>query len=250
VRTVGGNTDTVVGTGADRYHLERRWVSETWISVGRPETLWDGNRQLGSRPATTADKEAWVRDGSPSQWDLGPGDTASGEHIIVSMAPDEDGQLGQVRLDQLDGGESLGPAEAAKLPTDPVALKKYLLGIHGRIKDSGAADRWLFSWASQLLVELPAPPGVRAAALRVIADLPDVRSQGRVRDPLGREGIGIAEITDDHSYAHQLVVDPDTGQLLARVGKGAKNGYLAVLDAGWTDRKPHVPSATIEEGAN
>ena len=227
-------------------------MSETWTSIGEPVTLWDGYRQLGARPATAADKAAWVRDGSPSQWDLGAGDTVGGEHLIVSMVPEEDGQLGQVRLDELDGGELLGPAEVATLPTDPIALKKYLLGVHARIPDSGDVDRWLFATASDLLVDLPAPPAVRAAVLRIIAGLPDVRSQGEVRDPLGREGTGIVLVGkgDGATFTEQLIVDPDTGKLLALVIGGtpaakAKDGYQAVLDAGWTDDKPHVPSADI-----
>jgi hypothetical protein len=248
VRTVGGNTDTVVGTGANRYHLERRWVSETWTPRGEPATLWDGYRELGYRPATAADKAAWVRDGSPSQWDLGPGDTVGGEHLIVSMAP-EDGHLGKIPL---DSDEQIGPAEAMKLPTDPAALKKYLLGIHNGIEDAGDPNRWLFSWASGLLVDLPAPPAVRAAVLRIIAELPGVHSQGEVRDPLGRDGVGIVLVGkgDGETFTEQLVVDPDTGRLLALVIGGpseakAKNGYQAVLDAGWTNEKPHVPSADI-----
>jgi hypothetical protein len=253
VRTVSGNTDTVIGTGAGAYHLERRSVSETWISVDAPATLWTGHRGLGARPATRADEEAWRRAGSPSQWDLGPGDTVDGRPLIVSSGPDG-GHLAEIRLDEFarEGLEPLGPAELATLPTDPIALREYLLGMHARTENAGDPDRWLFAWASNLLVELPASPSVRAAALRIIADLPGVRTQGAVRDPLGRDGTGILQVdtTAGVTYTHQLIIDPDTGQLLARVIGGtpaekAKDGYIAVLDAGWTDGEPHVPSADI-----
>jgi hypothetical protein len=100
--------------------------------------------------------------------------------------------------------------------------------------------------------ELPASPAVRTAVLRIIAGLPGVHSQGEVRDPLGRDGVGIVLVGkgDGATFTEQLIVDPDTGELLALViggtpGAKAKNGYQAFLDAGWTDEKPHVPSADV-----
>ena len=48
------------------YSLVERRISEQWQAPdGR---LWVGYRELGTLPASAADKKAWRRDGSPSKW--------------------------------------------------------------------------------------------------------------------------------------------------------------------------------------
>lgn len=46
----------------------------------------------------------------------------------------------------------------------------------------------MFQIGARSLLEDPAAPKVRAATYRMPADLPEVRSLGRVRDPLGQVG--------------------------------------------------------------
>ena len=63
---------------------------------------------------------------------------------------------------------------------------------------------WISTWPnelSDLLVDPPVPPGVRAAAFRALADMPNVKSIGPIRDELGRAGVGIAD-SDTPGVSH------------------------------------------------
>ena len=109
---------------------------------------------------------------------------------------------------------------------------------------------------ANLLVDVPAPPGVRAAAYRALADMPNVKSIGPTRDELGRAGIGILidtagiVVTTGGPYkagkvTRKLIIDPDTSHVLAsetKVGNSSDSfsGTL-ILEIGWTDQEPHEP---------
>ena len=103
-------------------------------------------------------------------------------------------------------------------------------------------------------------PAVRAAAYRVIAGLPGIRSLGEVTDPLGREGVGFAlPASDRPGYGtgrSELIVDPATGALLADrevltepdataaeagLRAGTVVNYTATVTAEWTDRQLETP---------
>jgi hypothetical protein len=61
-------------------------------------------------------------------------------------------------------------------------------------------------------------PRTRAAAYRMLADLPEVRSVGRVTDPLGRPGVAVARTELDQGIGtveRQLVFDLETDVFLA-----------------------------------
>ena len=69
----------------------------------------------------------------------------------------------------------------------------------------------------------PLRPAARAATFEAIAQLPGLRYLGRVRDPLGRPGIGVAERTSrvgriqfprTRDYEFELIFDPATGVVL------------------------------------
>jgi hypothetical protein len=91
------------------------------------------------------------------------------------------------------------------------------------------------------LITMPVKPAVRAAAYRVMAEMPGVRGLGRVTDPLGREGVGFTfpgtPQTPLGSVEQRLVVDPSTGAMLSEqlvlVEPSAK-AQKAGLDAGTT----------------
>jgi hypothetical protein len=113
---------------------------------------------------------------------------------------------------------------------------------------------------ANLLVDVPAPPGVRAAAYRALADMPNVRSTGPTRDELGRAGVGILIDAPDSAailvprggqfeageFIRKLIIDPDTSHVLARQANIGENsdpvsGTL-ILEVGWTDEEPHEPA--------
>jgi hypothetical protein len=113
---------------------------------------------------------------------------------------------------------------------------------------SADSDRLTFSLLGRMLLDTPAEPKVRAAAFRILADLPGVRGLGTVRDDSGRSGQGV-EFTDG-TYTERLIIDTATHLILAnKVSSGpkgtatpAKEGNTLVLTAEWSDAAPQVPS--------
>jgi hypothetical protein len=232
-------TPRPLGTAPHTYRLDDRRVLESWFSPGRAEPDWSGYRGAGVRPASPADEAAWRAAGAPESWNLGH-DAELGRDRVLSTEPD----AGWVRrLDEAAPALSwLSAAELRGLPADEAALREFLLST----REPGVpAESWLFDRATALLAETPTSPEVRAAALRLIAGLDGVTSTGPTTDPLGRPGVGVtlrspadAEVT--------LVVDPETGTLLARTDRDRdKERDIVVLSAGWTDEDPAVPSAKV-----
>ncbi|WP_433414501.1 CU044_5270 family protein [Microtetraspora malaysiensis] len=151
-------------------------------------------------------------------------------------------------------GRAVTLAEIDALPTDPESLKEVLIQWQGPgpVSDE-RRDEILFEQAAEMLLELPAPSGVRAALFRLLADLPEVRSLGGVRDPLGRDAVGVALRSDcDLVYGDELQVlfDKDTGRLLSVKRLLGERGcadlrpvsWSAVQESGWTDESPKVPA--------
>lgn len=133
------------------------------------------------------------------------------------------------------------------LPADPKKLKAAIVSAirHGDIRNSAGpianqpkavANFTLYSFMS-LVSTLPAPPAVRAAAFRAIAEYPGVRGLGPVP---GGQGLLLPE-------GVRLVVDPETGRVNgtsvivsmdgAEHYPGDENGSISIT-AGWTDALP------------
>jgi hypothetical protein len=104
------------------------------------------------------------------------------------------------------------------------------------------------------VIGLPVSNPVRAAAYRLLAELPGVRDLGAVRDVRGRAGQAVAFVEDDPrsgSFEVRLIIDVHTGQALAQerravqprgrwswIAPGTLVGYQAVLFSGTTDANP------------
>ncbi|MFI6316613.1 hypothetical protein ACIBG8_03795 [Nonomuraea sp. NPDC050556] len=111
--------------------------------------------------------------------------------------------------------------DVSTLPDDPALLRERLLdwtrggGLGGPVE--GDADQL---WAAAGIVlfhpEGPLSPTVRAAAYRMLADLPGVRSLGRVTDPKGRQGQAFTHTAPGGGGStSRIILDPETGQSLA-----------------------------------
>lgn len=140
-------------------------------------------------------------------------------------------------------GEQVTAARLRSLPTEPAALRAWIERAvrHSDARTSSGAltagdrRRLAFDSLVALVGELPAPPKVRAAALRAIADMPDVRSLGPVQ---GGEGLSIG--------GRRLVVDPATGRIRGTdflVTMDGAEGLVnepggATVIAYWTDTPP------------
>jgi hypothetical protein len=133
-------------------------------------------------------------------------------------------------------GRTFGVAELAALPTDPDALKAKLLTWHEQ-----ESETWfLFFSGAALVMELPVPAAVRAAAYRMLAALPGIVTLGQGTDALGRTGIAVAYSRrgdGGHIGEQRLIVDPATGRALTQESwtDGKRVSYTAVLKAEFAD---------------
>jgi hypothetical protein len=158
-------------------------------------------------------------------------------------------------------GRELTFEQLQQLPDDPEALRDWVVdAVEDDLDPSASAsilDDNVAEVLANLLVDVPAPPGVRAAAYRALADMPNVKSIGPIRDELGRAGVGILIDTEgivvsrggshnEGKLTHKLIIDPNTSHVLARqanVGEDADpvSGTL-IQEVGWTDEEPHEPA--------
>jgi hypothetical protein len=154
---------------------------------------------------------------------------------------------------------ALSWADRQKLASDPARFKELLFpdGALPNKPGLGGAGRLMSGF--DFLTRQPASPEVRAAAFRLLATLPDVRSIGTVQDAKGRTGIGLAARATMREgsgtvFDEVLVLDPKTYQVLGeqdivvKAGgsmRGMQPGTIlsnqVVLEAGWTNDSPHHP---------
>ncbi|MEU9828945.1 CU044_5270 family protein [Micromonospora chersina] len=129
--------------------------------------------------------------------------------------------------------------ELAGLPITPAKLKDKLLGWYADAGATEGRDQFLFHSGAALVLDLPVPPQVRAAAYRMLAAMPGVTSLGRVTDQLGRSGVAVT-VTRQGDFGRaqtRLIVDPTTGQALAQESWVADSpaSWTAVIAARWSD---------------
>jgi hypothetical protein len=267
------------GRGDNRYTLEQLSIHEHWTE--RNGQAWSGTR-VWVRPKTREDEAAWRRDGAPSKWCSGETDTNPPEPICLHTAPGTASLTKNYFPFEVAEGHELTFAQLQRLPEDADALRAWLLGITRHDLDPSASANIVDLNVTQILANLlvypPVPPGVRAAAYRALADMPNVTSVGPTRDELGRAGIGvkIAEargvfaVPGDGSFgpvtcaaggqtpgqiqhrcdatdelSRTLLIDPDTSQVLVdETHLGNRSDPITdtlILGAGWTNEKPQNP---------
>jgi hypothetical protein len=149
-------------------------------------------------------------------------------------------------------GRALSVRDIERLPAETGALKRRVAAL----LPSGSGDGVLADAVSGLLWSKPSPPGVRAAAYRLLAELPNVRYLGAGTDPTGRRGQVFAFTLDSGGVQRVLTIDPASSQVLssadhaagandARERDGVPDTPAArveiVLTAGWTDEGPSTP---------
>jgi hypothetical protein len=244
----------ITRVGNPRYTLERRSVTESWMPMKPGVKSWFGWINLGYRPATPADTAKWHAQGSPTSWQLPyertPISTEDGEPVVNTMSFDQvpPGYY-------LTGNKPLSAEQIAALPTDPVKLRLYLARTAGVGLSESERDFAVFAAAGRLLFEMPSPPKLRGAALRVLAALPGTHVRTGVKDPIGRVGTEVGITADPNrpgstrttllSSGATYIIDPATGRLLSSTIAGPKPGSTVVLESGWTDEHPKPPSPGI-----
>ena len=155
------------GGGDNSYTLEHLSVTEEWTSNnGR---TWLGRREW-VRPETPDDEAAWRRDGSPSKWCEGTSDTEPPEPICLRTSP---GTASLTRIGQdtfvVAEGRELTFDQLQRLPDDPNELRAWVVdAVRDDLDPSASAeivDLNVADVLTKLLVDVPAPPAVRAGRL-------------------------------------------------------------------------------------
>ncbi|NEA34685.1 CU044_5270 family protein [Streptomyces sp. SID13031] len=244
--------------GSPKYKIEQKSITESWMPMRQGVESWFGWVDLGARPVTRADTAKWQAQGSPTQWPMtetDPVTMAPGEPVVNKMTFDEvpPGYY-------LSGVKPVTAQQIQALPTDPEKLRAVLAADPDHDLTADDLNYQVFSAAGRLLFEMPSPPKLRGAALRVLSMLPGVRLQENVKDPIGRVGTQISmdwvkrgrpsgSPTRLYDGRTDFIVDPSTGRLLSQSFDGsesrAKSGAIVVLESGWTDEKPTPPSRAI-----
>ncbi|MEV5749592.1 CU044_5270 family protein [Actinoallomurus sp. NPDC052308] len=240
-RRIDGTIFAVGRTRAAHYKIESRQQYDSWI--GRDGKELRNYTDLPARPWTAQDKAKWQRAGSPMTVNVPSGEPGvMGTLFLNTKSPVGAPHPRPMKGDEVRRFYGMTSAQIAKLPAEPKALEKTLLGLRGNWhaysstagkEPLGALRgeervRALSDVAGDLLADAPTPPKVRAAAFRMLATLPGVQAGGRTTDPLGRTGTVISLPVETTvplgiytapkqlgTYQRQWIIDPGTGTLLA-----------------------------------
>jgi hypothetical protein len=237
-----------VGPAGNRYHILLRHSSEMWLATRSGDESLAVQQDLGAAPISPADEAAWRADGSPARWPIpGPDGSPSGKFYESAPGPRGIRKMEGATAENnfLLGGSPVTLTTVDSLPTDPVALRTWLLQRLRAAGNQEGDDYALFWNAKSLVMDLPTTPAVRSAAYRMMADLRGVALLGQVTDQRGRLGMAVA-YTHDGDFGpseFRLIIDPETGQAFAeedRNAAGELTRYTLVFDTGYRDSEPPV----------
>jgi hypothetical protein len=205
----------------------------------------------GSRNGESWTEETWTgRDGRT--WSRSTWQNPAAESATPSAFPDPgpNGKVIEVRPPNplRLGGAKVTIVQLQALPTDPAALQARIAELVGNsdIRTSAGKltdaqrEQAVFEGLVSLVSQLPAPPKVRAAALRAIATYPNVISVGAVD---GGQGLLISFYPGEPPA--RLVIDPTSGHLrrtnvlvMTFGGTMTSDGGIFAVTAEWTDALP------------
>ena len=184
VETQGIESGEDLGSGLSWDLLVRERL-QTWVAVN------GSGRQVRTVQrvdfATPQDRTRWIR---------------AGRQPLPASSVDRYGR----------GGLQIVDVES--LPSDPQGLRR---AIHaGRVIEEPAGPLGVFTGIGDLLAQPNTPPDVRRGLLELAAETPGVTLRSGIADPLGRPGEGFTFEVEPSTET--LIIDPDTGRLLATVG--------------------------------
>jgi hypothetical protein len=251
-----------VGSGGAGYTLMSQTRSESWTPSGAGKDQWNQVQPLGAVPATPADRAVWRRVGAPEmvrvRVPIAPGSAVT-KPMVVSMRA---GKVFANHQPLVVGdmaywlGRNVTMKDIQALPATPSAFRSYLLRSYTghdteAVGRPMSQDAYLFQVTSGLITQAPISAKVRAAAFRMLADLPSVMALGSRTDAQGRSGVALTLPMPDAVSGHQLIIDPGSGRALADETvvvhpSGSAAAYQAgsplasstVLTEDWTDTTP------------
>jgi hypothetical protein len=207
---------------------------------GQPSAIALSGQQVLLAAATVAESKST---GSGTYWHLNNEFTDDKGHHAGGTWETRDGQMwvatGSGAIEKLSGRQPFGVggvdityAQLQKLPTSPAALKTELVN---RSNVETSAEIKEFRGLADLLIRVPAPPKVRAAAFRALAGLPHIKNLGKV------SGGQRLQFTYGDAGTN-LIVDPETSTaategFTAFSGKKQSMGTLSTTGE-WTNTPP------------
>ncbi|WP_283139803.1 CU044_5270 family protein [Rhizohabitans arisaemae] len=260
---------------AEGYWIEQSYSNENWIARSTSKSSWGITQNLGVRPATPADEEAWRKAGSPDSWKIVHKIPAEKAKIVGKKTSEEivNSAAGKPEAWRLDDGGRFGwlvngpvtEQEIRRLPDDPEKLRAYIqekldkfARSTGSTTNVDSPHLEMYSELGRVITGLPVTPEVRAAAYRAMASLPGVSERGEATDSLGRTGqlIVFPAPFPTGEYEHRLLIDRETGVALwsetvvvrpdtqAREPQRAGQTLHSTLieKVGWTDDEPEIPA--------
>ncbi|MGK5554649.1 CU044_5270 family protein [Actinomadura kijaniata] len=216
-----------VTEGGRRYTIEVTQAVDSWTPARPKAKQWSRTQNLGFRPASAADRAEWQKAGSPTRVKVFMPISPRLKRLKPAAFDAAPGKAQVQSSPLVDGdkvywiGRNVTMKQVRSLPTTPATLRKELLRWYkGHDTESNTPmprDRWLFEVGGLLVTDLPVTAKTRAAAFRMLAELPGVRSIGKVRDAQGRTGVAVAatERTPNGVLQRRLVIDPARGAALA-----------------------------------
>ncbi|GAA0924676.1 CU044_5270 family protein [Virgisporangium aurantiacum] len=202
-----------------RYAIMTRNAHEQWLATDPDDPSVEVHQYLGARPATPADEQVWRAAGSPDRWtEATPPGTKKIEHTVAAGPRQvEPLREGARRESMLLAGQPVTEAELAALPTEPAALRTRLVAKLRAGNGQENENYALFYAARGLITDLPVSAQVRAAAYRMLADVPGIELLGKVVDQGGRSGFAVAYTRrGDAGWGQiRLIIDQGTGSVLA-----------------------------------
>ncbi|MDX3235086.1 CU044_5270 family protein [Streptomyces sp. ME03-5709C] len=263
------HSEVVDVAGDDGHLFAVRSASTSQWSVGvRPGTgsLMISELDSVTEPRTAADKATWQAAGSPRTVEFKVSKKAGAGTLLARIGSERKPTVMQTNSDDriyAVGPDNVSYKDLRALPSTAGELRRYLERLYARDNgaDTGTGGRsaWMLGQAGNL-VTMPVKPAVRAAAYRVMADLPGVRVTEHVTDPLGREGVGVdfpvSYRTVLGTTQQRLIVDSATGAMLsdelvlvepsarareAGLAAGTTVHYNATVRMSWSEQQITVP---------
>ncbi|WP_067830301.1 CU044_5270 family protein, partial [Actinomadura kijaniata] len=193
-------------------HTQESWLSRTGRDRTRSITAINPKTSF----PTAGDEAAWRRAGAPQLMDKAERERSVNDY-------DEP-------ITHVIGNENVPTDRLLKLPTDPAALARELRRRYdadvrdandGKGPEKSVDPYPYYVWVTaQDLLAGPITSGTKAALYRVLADLPEVRGEGRATDQLGRTGVAVTMRGPGDGTRLRLIIDPKTANLLAYESAG------------------------------
>lgn len=180
--------------------VDFRHTQEVWIGEERGLVR---NRFGAVTLASERDREAWEAAGRPK----------------LPPASDDTSPLPQ-------------GIERLRIPTDPDELLEQL---RRRAEGNDEGNAWIVTtMITDYLREWGVTPEQRATLLEAAARVPGIELLGGRKDPKGRPGVGFAMVDEQEHARHTLIIDRDTGELLAQLSETLPGGPIPAGATGYT----------------